>query len=243
MIGNLASDESWCRQVCQALGCVVVNVDYRLAPEFPHPVPLTDSWEALKWVFTSASLSIDAKRVSIGGLSAGGQIAAVLALLARDEGKKEGMEKLVLQLLIVPVMDTRFVPLEGPVGDECPYDSYRENEFAPCLPLNRLRWFYKLWLGENMEKRKEITKDFKASPMLAESHNDLAPASIHVAGVDSLTSEGIVYHEVLTKAGTQSKLKVYEGCGHPFAHWDGELEKAKEFVRDTIAAMREAYTK
>jgi acetyl esterase/lipase len=60
--------------------------------------------------------------------------------------------------------------------------------------------------------------------------------------VDTLTSEGIAYHDALTKAGTKSRLKVYEGCGHPFGHWDGELEKAKEFVRDTLEAMKEAYT-
>lgn len=111
MIGNLKSDESWCRQACQALGVIIVNVDYRLAPEFPHPVPLMDSWEALKWVFASAEkLGIDVNRVSIGGLSAGGQIAAVLALMARDEPT---LPKLVLQLLIVPCIDVRFVPLEG----------------------------------------------------------------------------------------------------------------------------------
>jgi acetyl esterase/lipase len=92
------------------------------------------------------------------------------------------------------------------------------------------------------EERKKKVEHFYASPILAESHANLAPASIHVAGVDTLTSEGIAYHEVLKKAGTPSELKVYEGCGHPFGHYDGELDKAKEFVRDTIAALRKAYT-
>jgi len=240
VIGNLKTDESWCRQVCQAVGCLVLNIDYRLAPEFPHPVPLTDSWTALKWVFEHAQeLRVDTSRVSVGGLSAGGQIAAVLALLARDEPT---MPKLVLQILIVPVVDTRFIPLEGSCDPDVPYESYIKNEFAPCLPLNRLRWFYKLWLGTDMEARKKMSEDFRTSPILASSHANLSPASIHVAGVDTLTSEGIAYHEVLTKAGTSSTLKVYEGCGHPFSHWDGELEKAKEFVRDTIAALKKAYT-
>lgn len=149
MIGNLKSDESWCRQACQALGCVVINVDYRLAPEYPHPVPLTDSWAALKWVFASAgALGVDSLRVSIGGLSAGGQLAAVVALLARDE---PGMPKLVLQLLVVPCIDARFIPLEGPCDPKTtPYESLIKNEFAPCLPLNRLRWFYRLWLGTDI---------------------------------------------------------------------------------------------
>lgn len=87
-----------------------------------------------------------------------------------------------------------------------------------------------------------MAHDFYASPILASSHANLAPASIHVAGVDSLTSEGMAYHEVLTKAGTYSTLKVYEGCGHPFGHWDGELDKAKEFVVDTVGALKRSYT-
>jgi acetyl esterase/lipase len=151
VIGGLKSDESWCRQACQTLGCTIVNVDYRLSPEYPHPIPLTDSWAALKWVFTSADgLKIDATRVSIGGLSAGANLAAVLALLARDE---PGLPKLVLQILVVPLVDVRFVPLEGPCDPETtPYESLIKNEFAPCLPLNRLRWFYNLWLGTDVGK-------------------------------------------------------------------------------------------
>jgi acetyl esterase/lipase len=86
-----------------------------------------------------------------------------------------------------------------------------------------------------------MAEDFKASPILAVSHANLARATIHVAGVDTLTSEGIEYHNVLKKAGTPSTLKVYEGCGHPFGHWDGQLDKAKEFVQDTISALKNAY--
>ncbi|KAH7384732.1 alpha beta hydrolase fold-3 domain-containing protein [Cadophora sp. MPI-SDFR-AT-0126] len=240
VIGGLQSDESWCRQVCQAVGCIMVNVDYRLAPEFPHPVSLTDSWTALKWTFASSEkLGIDSSRVSVGGLSAGGQLAAVMALLARDE---PGMPRLVLQMLVVPLVDTRFIPTQGSCDKDVPYRSYIENEFAPCLPFARLVWFFNLWLGTDMVKRKKFSENFRASPILASSHADLAPASIHVAGVDSLTSEGIAYHETLVKAGTKSQLKVYEGVGHPFGHWDGELEKAKEFVQDTIAALKKAYT-
>ena len=87
-----------------------------------------------------------------------------------------------------------------------------------------------------------MAEDFRASPILAKSHAGLAPASIHVAGVDTLTSEGIVYHEVLTRAGIPSTLKMYEGCGHPFGHWDGQLDKAKEYVQDTILALKKAYS-
>jgi acetyl esterase/lipase len=93
-----------------------------------------------------------------------------------------------------------------------------------------------------VEKRKAFAEDFWASPILASSHANLAKASFHVAGVDTLTSEGIAYHELLTKAGNPSELMVYEGCGHPFSGWNGELEKGKEYVQNTIGALRRAYT-
>jgi acetyl esterase/lipase len=86
-----------------------------------------------------------------------------------------------------------------------------------------------------------MAEDLLASPILAPSHANLAPASIHVAEIDTLTSEGIAYHKKLLSAGTPSALKVYKGVGHPFGHWDGELEAAKEFVRDTIDALKKAY--
>ncbi|KAI9729614.1 MAG: hypothetical protein M1818_008461 [Claussenomyces sp. TS43310] len=240
VIGSLESDAPWCRQVCQALGCIILNVDYRMAPDFPHPVPIMDAWVALKWTFAEApSLGIDTSRVSVGGLSAGGNFAAVLALLARDE---PGMPDLVLQLLIVPAVDARFIPIEGSCDPKVvPYESYVTCENAPCLPLQRLRWFYNLWLGTDVEERKMKANHFLASPILATSHANLAPASIHIAEVDTLHSEGVAYHSALQKAGTQSEIKVYPGMCHPFGHWDGELEMAKEFVRDTIAALKIAY--
>jgi acetyl esterase/lipase len=100
----------------------------------------------LKWTFASAnSLGIDTSRVSVGGPSAGGHLAAVAALMARDDPE---MPPLVLQLLVVPVVDVRYIPVEGSCDpDECPYKSYISLEYAPCLPLNRMRWFSNLWIG------------------------------------------------------------------------------------------------
>jgi len=145
VIGSLKSDESWCRQACQQLGMIILNVDYRLAPEFPFPAQIWDAWAALKWVFANASkLGIDPSRVSIGGLSAGGHLSAVLALFARDE---PGMPPLKLQMLVVPAVDCRWTPIEGSCDPEVPYETYITCENAPCLPLHRMRWFSNLWLG------------------------------------------------------------------------------------------------
>ncbi|KAI1764470.1 alpha/beta hydrolase fold protein [Hypoxylon sp. FL1150] len=240
VIGGLDSDEPLCRKICQGVGCIVVNVGYRLAPEYPHPVPATDSWEALKWTFkTSESLKIDKLRLGVGGLSAGAGIAAALALMARDE---PSLPPLAAQLLIVPVIDARYIPTEGSCDPEkTPYQSYIDFEFAPMLPLNRLVWFYNLWLGTD-ESRKAKAEDFRASPIVAPSHANLPPAFIFCAEIDPLNSEGAAYHAKLQQAGVCSNLKVYKGQGHPFNQWDGASPTAKEFVKDCIDGLTAAFS-
>ncbi|KAI1424099.1 alpha beta hydrolase fold-3 domain-containing protein [Xylaria sp. FL1777] len=237
VIGDLKADEPLVRQLAQRAGCVVVNADYRTAPEFPHPTSALDSWDVLRWVFAHAGeLNIDGSRVAVSGLSAGGCIAAVLSILARDE---PALPPLKLQLLIVPVVDVRYVPLEGSC-EGGPYESYVDNEFAPMLPLARLVWFYNYWLGTGPE-REGRARDFRASPLLAAAHGNLAPASIRAAEVDPLVSEAKAYHEKLLAAGTQSRIKIYKGQGHTFPHWDGLNPASKEFVEDCINDLKEAF--
>ncbi|KAI1176619.1 alpha beta hydrolase fold-3 domain-containing protein [Nemania sp. FL0916] len=239
VIGDLGSDVALVRQLSQCAGCIVVNADYRTAPEFPHPTSALDAWDILKWVFANAErLGIDASRVAVSGLSAGGCIAAVLSLLARDHEPQ--LPPLKLQILIVPVCDVRYVPEEGSCSKDVPYESYISNEFAPMLPLSRLVWFYNYWLGKGAE-REEKARDFRASPLLAESHANLAPASIRAAEVDPLVSEAQAYHEKLLAAGSQSKIKIYKGQGHTFPHWDGLNSVSKEFLSDCVDDLREAF--
>ena len=146
---------------------------------------------------------------------------------------------LKLQILIVPLVDVRFVPEAGSCK-EGPYESYVSNEFAPMLPLSRLVWFYNYWLGTGPE-RVEKAKDFRASPLLAKSHENLAPASIRAAEIDPLVSEAKAYHERLLAAGTSSKIKIYKGQGHTFPQWDGLNPGSKEFVQDCINDLKEAF--
>ncbi|RDW77962.1 hypothetical protein BP5796_05814 [Coleophoma crateriformis] len=250
VMGGLKSDEPWCRQACASVGCLVFNIAYRLAPEHAHPTPVLDSWDALQYIVAhgEAQWGLDVTRVSVGGLSAGANIAAVLAILAREERAKDlaratgkAFPELVLQMLIVPAVDGRYVPISGSAGPDCPYESYTLNEYAPCLPLNRVRWCYNLWLGTDVAARSAAAAQMLASPMVEPNHGGVARASIHVAGVDPLMSEGVKYHEKLERDGVKSAVKVYEGVGHPFGHWDGELDKAKEFVRDSMAVLKDVY--
>ncbi|KAG8164796.1 hypothetical protein KVR01_005071 [Diaporthe batatas] len=240
VIGSLLTDEVFCKNVAQQVGCVAVNVEYRMSPEYPHPTPVLDSFDALRWVIENGdTLGIDTSRLAIGGYSAGGCIAAALALLARDN---VDLPSLKLQLLVVPVLDARFVPEDGPCDpDTVPYESYVSLEHAPCLPLHRLRWFYNLWLGRG-EQRVEKANDFRASPMVAADLSRLAPASIHSAEIDPLVEEGRLFHNKLLAAGTPSDLKVYKGVGHPFGHWAGELPAAREFCNNAYSALRSAFT-
>lgn len=244
VIGDLNTDLTFCHRVCHSAGCIVVNVDYRLSPEFPHPTPAMDSYGALKWVAKNAdALGIDSSRMAVGGFSAGGCLAAAACLMARDDPDPGELPKLRLQILIVPVLDARYVPEEGSCSDEAgtvPYESYKSLEFAPMLPLSRLVWFYKLWLGIGPERAGKAS-DFRASPMAAKSFENLAPASVHCAGIDPLVSEGKAYHEKLLAAGTPSKLKVYKGVGHTFGHWVGELPAGREFMEDVLTALMDAF--
>lgn len=156
MIGSLKSDESWCRQTCQKLGMIIVDVDYRLAPEYPYPASIYDSWTALQWTFDNAAeLEIDRSRVSVGGLSAGAHLAAVVTLMARDDAN---LPPLKLQLLTVPAVDARFTPINGSCDPEkVPYKTYFTCEHAPCLPLGRMRWFTNRWLGTDPGMLDETT--------------------------------------------------------------------------------------
>ncbi|KAE9966360.1 hypothetical protein BLS_007053 [Venturia inaequalis] len=218
------------------------DVDYRLAPEYPYPTQIWDSWEAFKWVFDNASfLGIDTSRVSVGGLSAGGHLAAVVGLMARDDPT---IPPLKLQLLVVPTVDARWIPSKEYPGrdlDKVPYKSYVSCEDAPCLPLARMIWFVELWLGSDHDQRMKSADEWTASPIIASSHANLAPATIFTAEFDVLLSEGEAYHAKLQEAGTPSTYKMYAGVAHPFGHWDAILNKAKEYVKDTIAVIKEAH--
>jgi acetyl esterase/lipase len=145
VLGGLKSEAAWCRHMCNKASIIIIDVDYRMAPEYPFPTSIYDCWDAVKWAVSNAQdLNIDPKSVSIGGLSAGGHMSAVLAHFARDEEID-----LKLHLMIVPATDMRYC-LKGSKLDEsnCPYQSVHLFHDVPWGPLGREQWFLKYWLGD-----------------------------------------------------------------------------------------------
>ena len=225
VIGDLESHDRPCRELCKAAGCLLVAVDYRLAPEHPFPAAVEDSLAALHWIAdNAAALGGDPKRLAVGGDSAGGNLAAVMALLARDGGPA-----LRLQLLVYPTVDRRIER----------YPSTEENAEAPFLGKVTMEWFMGHYLGTA-----EVTEahlDPRVSPLLADSHAGLPPALTLTAGFDPLRDQGTAYHEALTGAGVDSTLHAFDNMPHAFFQLSGLVEEGKQAIAESAAALRAAF--
>ena len=200
VIGNVDSHDVTCRALCRDAETVVVSVDYRLAPEHPHPAAVDDAWAALTWVAThSDEIGGDADRIAVGGDSAGGNLAALLALRARDEGGPA----LVHQLLIYPVTD---------LSSEHP--SWVENGEGYFLTADTMRWFISHYLGAGREHGDPT--DPRISPLLAPDLSGLPPAQVLTAEFDPLRDEGDAYAARLAEAGVPVDHVSHPGLVHGF---------------------------
>ncbi|OKL57324.1 hypothetical protein UA08_07472 [Talaromyces atroroseus] len=249
VIGGLNSEAAWCRSICNQSSIVVIDVDYRLAPEFPFPVAIYDCWAAVKWAIAEAqTLNIDPTSVSIGGLSSGGLITAVLAHFARDSSPKIDLK---LQLMVVPATDMRYVPASvnetRPLTlDTCPYPSAIFCSDLPWSPLSRESWFLKYYIGTDPEIRSKILADWRMTPVLSPCLKDLAPAHIVTAEFDVERDEGEYYGDMLKAAGNQVTMKRYAGVPHAFAHYNHPtrgLSKSHEYIRDTASLLSRVHAK
>ncbi|PVI05978.1 hypothetical protein DM02DRAFT_724747 [Periconia macrospinosa] len=243
VLGGLKSEAAWCRHITNKAAIKVVDVDYRMAPEYPFPTSIYDCWDALKWVIDNAQvLNIDPRSISIGGLSAGGQMSAVLAHFARDEGID-----LKLHMMIVPATDMRYC-LPGLELNKlnCPYESVHMFQDAPWGPLGREKWFLKYWLGEDVDEQKKALDKWICTPVLAPSFKNLAPAHIITAEFDLERDEGEYYGELLRKAGSQVSVKRYAGMPHAFGHYNHPergLKKSFEYIEDTSELLHRVHYK
>jgi acetyl esterase len=221
VIGGLDSHDGTCRALANASGCAVVSVDYRLAPEHRFPAAPEDCYAALRFVAERGEeLGIDPRRLAVAGDSAGGNLAAVTALLARE---RRGPD-LRFQLLVYPVADHAFDTA-----------SYRDNAEGYFLTTAMMRWFW----GHYLE-RPEQGDDPLASPLRAKDLAGLPPALVITAEYDPLRDEGEAYAERLRKAGVAAELLRYDGQIHGFFSLFDALDDGRAAVERAGAALRAA---
>ncbi len=222
VIGSLETHDGLCREIVDAAGCMVVSVDYRLAPEHRFPACVDDAYAAACWVSDhAAAIGADASRVAVGGDSAGGHLAAVTAMTARDRTTPP----IVFQLLVYPALEHEF---ERP--------SMIENAEGYMLTADGMRWFYRHTLNDPSEG-----DDPRVSPIRAESLAGLPPAFVITAEFDPLRDQGIAYAEALAAAGVSVTSTTYAGVFHGFFNMQAMLDTAKLAVGDAVVALRAAF--
>jgi acetyl esterase len=223
VIGNLEAYDPTCRALTNAARCVVVSVEYRLAPEHKFPAAPEDCYAALQWVgANAATIHGDPERIAIGGDSAGGNLTAVVAQMSRDRG---GVSP-VYQLLVYPVTDHRY---------DTP--SYQENADGYLLTKDAMVWFWNHYLRSEADGNSPL-----ASPLRAESLRDLPPALVITAEFDPLCDEGGAYAAKLQEAGVPVTLSRYDGMIHGFFSLGAVLDQGKNAISEAAAGLRAAFS-
>jgi acetyl esterase len=221
VLGDLETADSTARQLCAQANALVVSVDYPLAPEHRFPAAPEACYEATRWVADQgAELGGDPSRLAIGGDSAGGNLAAVTALLARDRGGPD----LAFQLLVYPATDM--------TGS---YPSVRQNGQGYLLTEDDMLWFREQYLPEDAD-----LKDPIASPIYAPDLSGLPPALVITAEYDPLRDEGEAYAKLLEQAGVPVTASRYDGMIHGFFGMTALVEGGRTAVAEAAAALQTA---
>jgi len=224
VIGNLEAYDATCRALTNAARCIVVAMEYRLAPEHQFPAAPEDCYAATQWVAAQATaIGGDPTRLALGGDSAGGNLTAVVAQMVRDRGGPA----LCYQLLIYPATDLSY--------DRAPYQSQRENAEEYLLTLDAMVWFQNHYLRSPADGSNPM-----ASPLRADNLRGLPPAMVITAEFDPLRDEGEAYAVRLQEAGVPITLKRYDGMIHGFLSLGTVLEQGKRAIEDAAAALRTA---
>ncbi len=220
VICDLDTHDGICRSLANLANCLVVSVDYRLAPEHKFPAAAEDCFAATQWVAdNAASIHGDPSRIAIGGDSAGGNLTAVVSQMARDAGGP----RLAFQLLIYPATDMR---MNTPSMDE--------NADGYYLTKDDMIWFTGHYLNSDEEKLHPI-----ASPFLAENLEGLPPALVITAGYDPLRDEGERYGQRLKEAGVPVTISRYDGMIHGF--FSMPFEKTHQALQQCASALMAAF--
>ena len=221
VIGDLETHDVLCRQLTAEAGVSVIAVDYRLAPEHKFPAAADDAWAATRWIAAhAAELGVDADRLAVGGDSAGGNLAAVVALLAREAGGP----RIALQILLYPVTDL--------VSES---QSYADLADGYMLTRDSMRWFRAQYLA-----REQDAADWRVSPLRAPSLAGLPPALVVTAGYDPLRDEGEAYARRLREAGVSVDAISFGGMIHGFVPMGRLIDTAFRGVSLITGSLRQA---
>ena len=219
VVADLDTHDVVCRQIAAQAGVAVIAVDYRLAPEHRFPAAVDDAWNATQWIAAhAAELAINPKRMAVGGDSAGGGLAAVVALLARDSRTL----RLTLQVLVYPVMELR--------ADTDSYSKYAEGYF---LTRATMKWFIAQYAPTA-----EAIDDWRASPLRAPWVHGVAPALVIAAECDPLVDEGEAYARRLKGARVPVDYHRLDGMIHGFLTMGGKIDAANHAVSMIAEALR-----
>ena len=220
-IGDLDTHDVLCRQLCAAAGVVVVAVDYRLGPEHRFPAAVDDSVAATRWVRReAAALGIDGTRVAVGGDSAGGNLAAVVALSMREAGD----DALAFQLLIYPATDQR-----------AGAPSHTSNGQGYLLTRDSIAYYRGHYIADSAQ-----WADWRVSPLLAADLTRLPPALVLTAGYDPLRDEGLQYADALSAAGNRVQYICFERQVHGFITMGRVLDEAHTAVALCASVLKQA---
>jgi acetyl esterase len=220
-IGSIATHDVLCRQISHLAGCAVVSVDYRLAPEHKFPTAANDAWDALQWLAGhAADLGLDARHLAVGGDSAGGTLAAMCAVLARDASLP-----LALQLLFYP-------------GCAAHQDTPSHHKFANGFVLEgtSIGWFFNHYVRSPAD-----LADWRFAPLNAADVEGVSPAWFGLAECDPLVDEGVMYADKLRAAGVPVDLEIYRGVTHEFIKMGRIIPEARHAHADAARALRHAF--
>jgi len=221
VVGSVAISDPWCRMLANHSGCAILSVDYRLAPEHRYPAAADDAYRVTAWAASHArELGVDATRIAVGGSSAGGNLAAVASLVARE---RRG-PALRAQLLHVPVTDHDFDT-----------GSYRRYGTGHGLTLAGMHWFWGHYCPDVTRRNEPY-----ASPLRARDLSGLPPAIVVTAECDPLVDEGRAYADRLRSAKVPVSYIEYPGMIHGFMGWASALPTARRAFDEIGAALREA---
>ncbi|BEP42507.1 alpha/beta hydrolase [Variovorax sp. V15] len=219
-VGNIRTHDTLCRVLSAKSGCAVISVDYRLAPAHKFPTASNDAWDAFQFIAKEGTgLGLDPSRLAVGGDSAGGTLAAVCAILARDAGLP-----LLLQMLIYP-------------GTTAHQDtaSHLRHVDGPLLTKAMIDFFFAQYVNTPVDR-----DDWRFAPLLADDVDGVAPAWIGLAECDPVVDEGIAYADKLRAAGVPVDLEIYRGVIHEFIKMGRAIPEALQAQDDAARAIKEA---